>query len=60
MFMRILLVALLLFCFASVAMPLQATSWYCNGLFIKLSPTLQKICLAEFMMDHWDPLDWGD
>lgn len=36
-----------------------ATSWYCDGWWTYLSPTLQRYCYTEWMMDRWDPLDWG-
>ncbi len=52
------LLVLLMISMLSIAQPVQA-AWYCNTWLVPLSPTLQKICLQEYTMDHWDPLDWG-
>ena len=57
--LAVLLMVVLVLTVISVAKPAQAT-WYCVDWMTALSPTLHKICLIEFMMDNWDPLDWGD
>ena len=51
---------MILLAMVTTPMPAKASSWYCNDWFIVLSPTMQKMCYLEWIMDQWDPLDWGD
>ena len=49
---------LVMLVFVLVALPVQATSFYCK--YAQYHPGYAIACFWEIMFDFWDPLDWGD